>query len=366
MQRYQESQLKDSQQEVVSLQEQLERVKADYIQSQKASQTAEINLSFQTVEHEKTVSSLRRELQSLRENSNLQSTVLELQEKNAEMEELLRAKCLEIEENDDRFIDMLKEKKKLTAKIDSLNRKISTLQNKLNATATPSPPSSSSLPPIPGSSSASSLAHPIPSTVLAPALPIRATPTTPSSRTRTISGASGLPRPKTPDAKVPPPPVFKARTPEAKRQPSKPIFMDPPVFSPSTGKKRRAPDDFDDYDGIPAQVFTPESIPGQVSEDKMPGIRKALHTMRTGFTPARGQLPRSTPTQMSPTRRATTGVPIIADVTNSPRAASTASLPEKGNKRGWLGKIRGGPSQPARSVSSRPVVFGREQSDTFR
>jgi hypothetical protein len=51
------------------------------------------------------VSDLRKELEALQESSKLEETVLELRERNEEMEELLKAKCLEIEENDDRFIE---------------------------------------------------------------------------------------------------------------------------------------------------------------------------------------------------------------------------------------------------------------------
>lgn len=57
------------------------------------------------MQHEKIVSTLRKELEALQEVSKLEETVIDLREKNEEMEELLRAKCLEIEENDDRFIE---------------------------------------------------------------------------------------------------------------------------------------------------------------------------------------------------------------------------------------------------------------------
>ena len=60
---------------------------------------------MQAVHHEKTVSDLRKELEALQEVSKLEETVFELRERNEEMEQLLRAKCLEIEENDDRFIE---------------------------------------------------------------------------------------------------------------------------------------------------------------------------------------------------------------------------------------------------------------------
>ncbi|KAI0783300.1 hypothetical protein C8Q75DRAFT_726067 [Abortiporus biennis] len=123
MQRYHESRINDwyvfissflnllltllsySEHEITSLKEQLGRAHADLSRAEKAAKTAEVNLSMQEVHHDKALASLHRELDSLRGNAKLQNTVADLQEKNAEMEDLLRAKCLEIEENDDRFIE---------------------------------------------------------------------------------------------------------------------------------------------------------------------------------------------------------------------------------------------------------------------
>ena len=60
---------------------------------------------MQIIQHEQTVASLKRELTALRIQPNFEDELAELKEKNAEYEELLRAKCLEIEENDDKFIE---------------------------------------------------------------------------------------------------------------------------------------------------------------------------------------------------------------------------------------------------------------------
>jgi hypothetical protein len=51
------------------------------------------------------MSNLNRELAALRSQPNLEETVTQLQARNDEMDELLRSKCAEIEENDDRFIE---------------------------------------------------------------------------------------------------------------------------------------------------------------------------------------------------------------------------------------------------------------------
>ena len=60
---------------------------------------------MQKIQHEQTVASLRREINALRAQPGSEEEIAELKEKNAEYEELLRAKCLEIEENDDKFIE---------------------------------------------------------------------------------------------------------------------------------------------------------------------------------------------------------------------------------------------------------------------
>lgn len=74
------------------------------VEWEKAARSAEVKLDLQAAQHNKTVESLRKELAALQKTAKLEETVLDLQERNAEMEELLRSKCQEIEENDDRFI----------------------------------------------------------------------------------------------------------------------------------------------------------------------------------------------------------------------------------------------------------------------
>ena len=74
------------------------------VEWEKAARSAEVKLDLQTAQHNKAVESLKKELAVLQETAKLEETVLDLQERNAEMEELLRSKCQEIEENDDRFI----------------------------------------------------------------------------------------------------------------------------------------------------------------------------------------------------------------------------------------------------------------------
>nr|VWO98490.1 Chitin synthase 2 (EC (Chitin-UDP acetyl-glucosaminyl transferase 2) [Ganoderma boninense] len=151
---------------------------------------------------------------------------------------------------------MLKEKKKLNNKIDSLNRKVQNLQTKLNA-ATEAAAKASSPPPAPppkppavfspspafalapapiisGPLSAST-SRPTPSSrqrvvtapasrfspenVAPPPMPTYR-PKTPESRLRMMSGPSSSSRPKTPESRPSHMPVFKARTPERHRVPT--------------------------------------------------------------------------------------------------------------------------------------------------
>lgn len=95
----------DSLRQVAALQEQVEKTRAEYIRAEKSAKTAEINLSLQAVQHDNIVSTLRKELEALQETAKLEETVQDLRERNDEMEEMLKAKCVEIEENDDRFIE---------------------------------------------------------------------------------------------------------------------------------------------------------------------------------------------------------------------------------------------------------------------
>ncbi|KAL7285505.1 hypothetical protein ACG7TL_000606 [Trametes sanguinea] len=432
LQRHWQSQATDSQQRVSTLEAELEELRAKCTALDKLAKNTEANLAMQTIQHEQTVATLKRELNVLRAQPRLEDEIAELKEKNAEMEELLRAKCLEIEENDDRFIEyvqfwwnqanhvltpvryrMLKEKKKLTNKIENLTRKVQNLQAKLaaaneQAASTPVAPLavSTSVPPpkqapvftpspilapapvLSGSLASSSSTRPTsrPRVVTAPAAhspnslhhqaPAMPTfrPKTPESRLRMASGPSSISRAKTPESRIPPMPVFKARTPERHRTPTAPAQIQvhtqqmPESSSSSSvvGVKRRAPDDFDDCDSLPPQPFTADSAPGPPlpAQPTTPRLRKALQSMRSGFTPVRHQFSRAGST--SPSRRATTGSaaasqvpPTISDVTNSPRAPSHSENPKVAvAKKGWLGKLKSGPSQQPRApLASRPPPF---------
>ena len=232
---------------------------------------------------------------------------------------------------------MLKEKKKLTIKVESLTRKVQNLQTKLEAARTSRPPESqptvpASLPltsSTPQSTSISSRPRSttVPSAPLYP--PPIETPSTSTAQTpsnRVVSGPSFLPRPKTPERRTVTP-VFKARTPERQINPE--IASIPPATV--IGKKRAAPDDFGAYGSVPAQAFTAD---GEDVENRIPRERKALNSLQSG----------SRPIAPSPRRGALSSraSPFISDLTNSPHhLAQTNPSSEKPSKRGWLGKIRG-------------------------
>jgi len=64
-----------------------------------------VNLTLQSAQHKREMAGLKRELTMLQSRPNLEHVVAELEDHNNEMEELLRSKCAEIEENDDRSLE---------------------------------------------------------------------------------------------------------------------------------------------------------------------------------------------------------------------------------------------------------------------
>jgi len=87
------------------LKESLQRSELTLAESEKAGKAAEFNLTLQATQHEKVVAALRREVASLQYGPELRSALADLEEKNQEMDDLLRAKCQEIEEYDDRILE---------------------------------------------------------------------------------------------------------------------------------------------------------------------------------------------------------------------------------------------------------------------
>jgi len=121
LQRFLESQAKDrygdssylvdvliiphSETQIATLKKELEEAHTNYIRAEKACQAADTTSAMREIQHEQALAALRRDIQALRANPKLEDKIIELEERNTEMEELLRSKCAEIEENDDRFIE---------------------------------------------------------------------------------------------------------------------------------------------------------------------------------------------------------------------------------------------------------------------
>ncbi|KAJ3855278.1 hypothetical protein EV368DRAFT_34975, partial [Lentinula lateritia] len=327
-----ESQIRESELTITNLGTELENVNNHLAKVEKACSAAEVNLSLQNTQHKREVSQLLHEVETLRGRPDLEGVVAELEERINEMEELLRRKCEEIEENDDVKLGLMKENKSLKTKVESLSRKVSNLQSKLNAAKAtlPAPtierriPSSSS----PASASTSSLS------------PSTSVPTSASTSRPLVSVPSALPRPKTPERRNVLGPVLRAMSPKKDKPKSEPAPA-------AQSKKRRAPDDFEGYE-IPPQAFTVESLPGDAekgSENATPKIRRVLSNIQTGFTPARHQnrptIPMPSPKRSNPVF--VKSPPSLPDYSNS-ASLSSVGQPADGKKRSWLGKIRGASS----------------------
>jgi chromosome segregation ATPase len=91
--------------ESAAVKTELERMEEKYMRSERDGKAAEIQLSFQTTQHNQAVATLKREIQLLQAASRPDERIQELEEKIGYMDELMRSKTLEIEENDDRFIE---------------------------------------------------------------------------------------------------------------------------------------------------------------------------------------------------------------------------------------------------------------------
>lgn len=273
---------------------------------------------------------------------------------------------------------MLKEKKKLTTKVESLNRKVQNLQAKLaaakasgTAVAPPMPETRATPPPVSApvapvapqpSSSISAFSRPRSVTVASTPTALQShndMQMAPASHrkafsNRVVSGPSSLPRPKTPERPKTITPVFKARTPERRHY----LDVDPMPSAVVIGKKRSAPDDFEACENMPVQAFTPDA---EDVENRTPRVRRVLNSLQSGFTPVRNSRP--TVPMPSPRRAAARASPFISDMTNSPHfiPPMPTSTAKQSNKRSWLGKIRG-TSQPSEKHSGMRGLFDREQS----
>ncbi|KIK95351.1 hypothetical protein PAXRUDRAFT_11499 [Paxillus rubicundulus Ve08.2h10] len=348
--RYLECQLRESESACTSLKGSLQQSQLSFAESEKAGKAAELNLALQATQHERVLSALRRELASLQSGPDLRTALAELKERNQEMDDLLKAKCQEIEEYDDRILETLKVNKKLTSKVDSLARKVQSLQAKLASMK--SQPQEPMTQPVAQRVSVQEVTLP----PVPPAPPIRPSLMNAGAYSPldpVVSGPSSTTlRPKTPDAW--PQQTFTlapSHTPDHK---SKPLEFG----SVSAGKKRPASDD-DERDSVPPEGHY--STDAYFRHASTPRLRRA-QGHQVGFTPVRGGSERKILGLPSPGRRVITAQAIapsevITDVTNSPRGLLVHG-DSQGKKRSWLGKLRGGAvSASNKPWGSRPNAF---------
>jgi hypothetical protein len=252
---------------------------------------------------------------------------------------------------------LLKENKKLTAKVETLSRKVQTLQTKLAVlrdSATNQDPAQPA-----SSTSKQSLSLKQPATQYTKSSPpASAVPSGSRSRSRaSTSGTSTLVSRKTPEGR-PAPSVFRPMTPElAKTIPSE--LQDALPTAVVAGKKRAAPDHGDE--AVPAQGFTSEGV--LVREPNAATTPRRRKSPRTGFTPVRNTTARPLTTVVDPEPAAPQPPTplVISDVTNSPRGQPPADTKVK---RSWLGAPMSKPSQSsggatARVISTRPGAAER-------
>ncbi|TRM66267.1 hypothetical protein BD626DRAFT_487248 [Schizophyllum amplum] len=373
--RYLEGQMKDTERKLNAHKRELDSLTASLSEKTSELNKVNIDLSLERAGQQREIAALRHDIEALRSKPDMEAALAELEERNVEMEEMLRKKCAEIESNDDRALEMMKENKKLTSKVESLTRKVQNLQAKLAAAkavsqaaeatsdappasvAAPQPPRSSSISPQPtmptsrslNSSVSSTFSHrllsgagsshaPPPSTsrprlaastTQAPPTFSDTPPTVRSQSSRIVSQPPAFSRPKTPEQRASPHPV--------------PAAM--PV-SASHSKKRGVPEDFESHESHVPRAVVADATIANGSEERP--IRRI--PSQGSFTPVRHQTSRPM-ISLSPKKTAEKLGAYIADVTNtSPnRRARNVTAPtqpvfeaaEKPVKRGWLGKMRG-------------------------
>ncbi|KAL5494874.1 hypothetical protein ACEPAI_336 [Sanghuangporus weigelae] len=373
-----ERQLASSGKELSEQRSDLTRLREAFSQSEKSGKTAEMNLLLISQQNERTISSLRNQLKEHEKDAEriqkLQQIVGETREQISEMESLLKEKCAEIEENDDKFIQLLKEKKRLTSKVESLTKKNNALQKKLSTPSVePSPPENSSR-----RRSAATTPITIPSGTTAPTtLPTTEMSAFSSSKAKApdtdhvCSPRPGIPR------------ETRRISGSKRRRESTPPRDEIPVTT-SIGKKRPLPDDSDSGcaqvearfpDAFKADASNSTSFPSSSSLPQLPSMPLAAEftstprarrtAPRSGFTPVRGQsaalrptLSQPSPVKKSRVTQALQAATVISDMTNSPPRSKRVFTTEPGSVeprierpagKGWLGKIRSGANQLSRT-----------------
>ncbi|KAG8829353.1 hypothetical protein FRC17_006717 [Serendipita sp. 399] len=249
----------------------------------------------------------------------LEETIAKMKSDNEELERVLTIKTQEIDEYDDRHIEILKDRKKLVTKIDVLNRKIRTMQKQLDSAVPGSAQVAESVTETP----AAAPAYFAPSHFLNPVASVQRTPPQEPAAAEPVTTKHSLPRassaplstisssgsrrvvsvstesmpvsqttPKTLSSSSPPAPIasapFIVSTTISQQAPEAPTVAPPStssVVQSSLNRKRRMPEDFDPAaDGHMPAMPVLSTTPGR--------LRKALREglpPRTGFTPSRSR-----------------------------------------------------------------------------
>ncbi|TFL03660.1 hypothetical protein BDV98DRAFT_395019 [Pterulicium gracile] len=157
LKRHNEAQLRDAEKKLAAITATLEETNQKLAESNKLAQTSSADLTMQVIRHQQEIDGLKKEIAVWEAKPRLDDMLSELEEKNNELEELLRAKSEEIDENDEKILEILQEKKKALAKVDSLTRKVQLLQTKLVAMKSLEAPAQPQPPALPRASSSRSI-----------------------------------------------------------------------------------------------------------------------------------------------------------------------------------------------------------------
>lgn len=268
----------------------------------------------------------------------LEETITRLKEENEELERVLTIKTKEIDEYDDRHIEILKERKKLVTKIDSLTRKMRTMQRQLDshapgsmdsvpisesvASSLAAPPSYFAPSHLPTSSAPTLMQTPAQShTPLEPvnskssvqlkAVPSAQLPSVPSSGSRRVTTPS-VPHPIDTAVAASSPNTLSSSAPPVSATPSSalgffPVSASAPAMQPapshtsttgtpppvalpssqsSSTRKRRMPEDFDPK---PEDSYPPMPVLSTTTPARLRKVLREGPLPRTGFTPSRSR-----------------------------------------------------------------------------
>jgi chromosome segregation ATPase len=87
------------------LQSQIQKLRKDLSTASQQANAARLEFDLQISRDNQEIATLKKSLGKYQNQPNLREKVEELETRNEELEETLQARCAEIEENDDRFLE---------------------------------------------------------------------------------------------------------------------------------------------------------------------------------------------------------------------------------------------------------------------